>query len=273
MALPATGTATRDGSCCCGGDACGCTGDCEFAALPDVLCVDLSGLSTSCGCPMPTTKLRLRKADPEVAPCSYGSAIGGFGGGFWLDGCTHGGGVFVGGSMAYGCDGADPDATTTQLNIDFLYGGGCSNQFVSYLDAGTCSPFEWTFSGAWSNTFSSTGGCVAANFCPGSVTGTVAVTAAVGEDCDGEALMAATLKTADAPEPPCRWRGVELTGPERAALSLDHRKTWYLCGKPDFPRLGLPVTDCRTCKAVDMRCSKAGCTGYEPADVDGRPGV
>jgi hypothetical protein len=88
------------------------------------------------------------------------------------------------------------------------------------------------------------------------------------------ALVAATARaTATAPEPPCRWRGAELTGQERAALSLDHRRTWYRCGKPDFPRLGLPVTDCRTCKAADMRCSRAGCTGYEPADVDGRPDV
>lgn len=88
-----------------------------------------------------------------------------------------------------------------------------------------------------------------------------------------EPLMAATAAKATAPEPPCRWRGDELTGGERSALSLDHRRTWYRCGKPGFERLGLPVTDCRTCKSADMKCSKAGCTGYEPADVDGRPDV
>lgn len=75
-------------------------------------------------------------------------------------------------------------------------------------------------------------------------------------------LMAATA----APPPSCRWQGDDLAGAERAAEGLDHRRRWLRCGKPGFERVGLPVTDCRTCGTPSSRrCLPGHCPGYEPA--------
>lgn len=55
---------------------------------------------------------------------------------------------------------------------------------------------------------------------------------------------------------PCRLRGDELTGEERAARGLSHTKLWLYCGHPEKP-LGDVVCPCRGCRP--------GCPGYEAA--------
>lgn len=85
----------------------------------------------------------------------------------------------------------------------------------------------------------------------------------------GFMAVAPALATKSAPAPaiaPCRFEGEELTGAERAAAKLDHRRRWYRCGLPGFARFGLPVTDCRACGVPDaMRCGPA-CPGYVAAE-------
>lgn len=249
MALPATGTATRDGSCCCGG---GC-GDCP-CSIPEYLCVYLPAQTDPGGCPCggeEYVEIRnaaaiaeggdpcvwRRDACPPVLACPYP--------------CSDDPGRVVLARMDCLADG------TLTLFVNFQSAAPACDRAATGTAAGgaiTCDPFTATFTHSFGD-FTLTGAVVTAGPC-------------------GAPLMAAPrLMTATAPEPPCRWRGAELTGPERAALALDHRKAWYRCGKPDFPRLGLPVTSCKACKTADMKCSRAGCTGYEPADVDGRPDV
>jgi len=59
--------------------------------------------------------------------------------------------------------------------------------------------------------------------------------------------------------PPCRLRGRELTGPERAARGLDHGRRWALCLHPEQP-LGEAVCPCMGCGP--------GCRGYRPDRQD-----
>lgn len=76
------------------------------------------------------------------------------------------------------------------------------------------------------------------------------------------------MAAATAPAPPCRFEGGDLTGEQRSALKLDHRKRWFRCGKPGFERFGLPVTDCRSCGTrASRRCGAGRCPGYEPAEA------
>jgi hypothetical protein len=62
----------------------------------------------------------------------------------------------------------------------------------------------------------------------------------------GHALMAT----------PCVHRGEELTGQEREALGLDHRRRWTLCLHDEQP-LGAAVCSCKGCGA--------NCPGYAPS--------
>lgn len=276
MALPATGTATRDGSCCCGGGGATC---CDLCDPPDELCVTFGTGDVGLFTGLPDTG--------DCAPAGFTEAASGTFAN-WFDGQT-----FT--LTRTACSWAGSAASVT-------IGGLTYTRVVTvelYQDGGTCrfrvTAEQYNPSGmsAYGHTFSTTTAvgyayacgadpevgetdCLPVGF-SGSMygsyaNGSFAHAAYTGgftlDVCAGPMMAAAT-----APDPPCRWRSAELTGGERSALALDHRKAWYRCGKPDFPRLGLPVTDCRTCKAVDMRCSKAGCTGYEPADVDGRPDV
>lgn len=269
MALPATGTATRDGSCCCGGEC----GACACSPLPSGIDIDLSGLTLNYGfdstCPLDGLVVPLTNS--ELQPCTWSTD-----GDVPTDMCPLGSPcsddpLFVRIAFTFECPGS------LILNIQFVEATtGCNFFFsktVTLDDADDrdaagidCDPFSATLSGFTATNLSGPGACLCAGTI--SLSGSATLT-----ESAGPLSVAAVLKTAAAPEPPCRWRGAELTGQERAALSLDHRKTWYRCGKPGFPRLGLPVTDCRACKAADMKCSRAGCTGYEPADVDGRPDV
>lgn len=268
MALPATGTATRDGSCCCGGPC----GGCACSPQPAGIDIDLSGLTLHYGFDSSCTfdGLVLSLASSEAQPCTWSTD-----GDVPTDMCPLGSPcsddpLFARIAFTFECPGS------LVLNIQFAEATtGCNFFFsktVTLDDAADraaagvdCDPFAATLSGFTATNLSGPGACLCA--------GTISLSGSVSLSESAGPMTAAAAAVAAVDPGPCRWRGVELTGPERAALALDHRKTWYLCGKPDFPRLGLPVTDCRTCKAVDMRCSKAGCTGYEPADVDGRPGV
>lgn len=55
------------------------------------------------------------------------------------------------------------------------------------------------------------------------------------------------------PVVPCSLLGDELTGLERDARNLDHRRPWRWCGHPDKP-LGEAVCGCAGCGP--------GCNGY-----------
>lgn len=263
MALPATGTETRDGSCCCGGDC--------YADAPDDLCLTLN---VECA----------GWADERVTITKTGGAT-----------LTHCGAECVQyvGTIGNPCGSLNtvlaylpcpvtgpPSATYVFVfvyNVGLVFPQGPCRAFSTDQTLACTFTSEGYTPPEYPIRWDTLGGDTGPD-CPdicdcgladGALAGSVTFSAA---PC-GEALMAAGLKTAPAPEPPCRWRGAELTGPERSALALDHRKAWHRCGKPDFPRLGLPVTSCKACKTVDMKCSRADCTGYEPADVDGRPDV
>lgn len=65
------------------------------------------------------------------------------------------------------------------------------------------------------------------------------------------------------PQPVCRFRGDELTGPEREKAGVGHGRMWFHCelGKqltPDTPP-GV-VCPCKGCGP--------GCGGYEPGEED-----
>jgi len=261
MALPATGTETRDGSCCCGGGECCSYGDSELSGY---VCVTMpTGWPTA----LYEDVLGGRQfVLPYFTGCEWSDAFTGSA----SDGtCTY--------SYALQLRAYHPTVPGDEMVVDGSFGftavtsGGCGLPATHYFLTGEGTP-------------TAAAGCRPQTM-PGLTNGSnvgftyydtpagVVVEDAPGGTCPAPLMAAARLLTAPAPEPPCRWRGEELTGPERAALALDHRKTWHRCGRPDFPRLGLPVTACRACKTVDMKCSKAGCTGYEPTDVDGRPEV
>lgn len=54
---------------------------------------------------------------------------------------------------------------------------------------------------------------------------------------------------------PCRHRGPDLTGPERAAAGLGHGRRWLRCLHPAAP-LGSHVCQCKGCGPT--------CPGYTP---------
>ncbi len=78
---------------------------------------------------------------------------------------------------------------------------------------------------------------------------------------------------ASAARGPCRWRGEELTGPQRVSLHeagqtwVDHVRVWALCGRPGFALEGQAVCPCG---AGDRQACGPTCPGYEvrPAGED-----
>ena len=252
MALPATGTATRDGSCCCGGTCC-CGWGSEvcvtFADVPVVYCPENPGVDcTECA---RAVFEGLSVTLTLAGPCSWEATVTDPNGvGNVTLGITLGCADLAGASLTCVFSMTDPGLGTPS------YCGG-TRTLDQWAAPGACDPA--TFSDPNHDR----------SLAPTFDFDLTGMTATVTDGACGAVL--AVLRAAL--EPPCRWRGAELTGGERAALALDHRKTWHRCGRPDFPRLGLPVTGCRACKAADMKCSRSGCVGYEPADVDGRPDV
>jgi hypothetical protein len=97
--------------------------------------------------------------------------------------------------------------------------------------------------------------------------GTTTITLTAGQPCTGGGFMARPAMTATGPAH-CRFRSGE-EDTDRGALARDGLPpvlTWHRCEKPGFARLGLPVTECRTCGVpADRKCGSLDvCPGYEP---------
>ena len=75
---------------------------------------------------------------------------------------------------------------------------------------------------------------------------------------DGSEFQPAVRRRSPAP---CAHRGAELTGPEREAAGVDHRRVWYRCG------LGVQL---KTYPA-GVVCGCAGCGPRCPSYTPGEP--
>ena len=264
MALPATGTVTRDGSCCCG--------DCYGSAVEslcltlDVECAGWAGEQVTI---TKTGGATLTHCGTECV--QYVGTIGNPCGSLNtvlaylpcpVTGPPSASYVFV---FVYNTGLTFPDGPCRAFSTD-------QTLACTFTSEGYTPP---TYPIRWDDLGGDTGAdCIDICDC-GLADAALAGSVTFSDAPCGEALAAgAAAKAATAPAPPCRFEGDELTGAERAVWGLDHRRRWLRCGKAGFERVGLPVTDCRSCGTrAARRCGAGRCPGYEPADVDGRPEV